>query len=221
MTTRFGGAAPVDLEVAWPFLTPKPPLPATQLGPRDGSLFTVAGALTHAECAALVAATEAAGYTHQGSRGPAAGEAVRSCGRLSVRDAAFAAALWKTVRGAVLPALPPGDREAACGLNDNIRCYRYERGDEFKTHFDDADVVDGRRITRYTLLIYLTACKGGETVFYAGLGKRASSVVAAVAPAPGVALLHRHGDLCLPHAGLKVTGGVKYVLRSDVVFRMA
>ncbi|KAF6261049.1 oxidoreductase [Scenedesmus sp. NREL 46B-D3] len=56
---------------------------------------------------------------------------------------------------------------------------------------------------------------GGETVFY---GPR-SRVVASVAPAPGLALLHLHGEeRCLEHEGAEVQQGVKYVLRSDVVF---
>ena len=44
-------------------------------------------------------------------------------------------------------------------------------------------------------------------------------VLASVTPAPGRALLHRHGDACLLHEGARVLRGVKYVLRSDVVFR--
>jgi hypothetical protein len=44
-------------------------------------------------------------------------------------------------------------------------------------------------------------------------------VVARVAPAPGLALLHLHGEeRCLEHEGAEVQQGVKYVLRSDVVF---
>ena len=44
-------------------------------------------------------------------------------------------------------------------------------------------------------------------------------VVARVAPAPGLALLHLHGeDRCLEHEGAEVARGTKYVLRSDVVF---
>eukprot|EP00878_Enallax_costatus_P004211 GHUV01004441.1.p1 GENE.GHUV01004441.1~~GHUV01004441.1.p1 ORF type:complete len:263 (+),score=95.62 GHUV01004441.1:156-944(+) len=56
---------------------------------------------------------------------------------------------------------------------------------------------------------------GGETVFY---GARAR-VVACVSPAPGLALLHLHGEhRCLEHEAAEVQQGVKYVLRSDVVF---
>jgi len=43
-------------------------------------------------------------------------------------------------------------------------------------------------------------------------------MVACVAPRVGRALLHRHGAACLEHEGRAVRCGVKYVLRSDVVF---
>jgi hypothetical protein len=44
-------------------------------------------------------------------------------------------------------------------------------------------------------------------------------VVASVKPAVGLALLHLHGeDKCLEHEADVVQQGVKYVLRSDVVF---
>jgi hypothetical protein len=53
---------------------------------------------------------------------------------------------------------------------------------------------------------------------YCHTGAR-NRVVARVAPAPGLALLHLHGeDRCLEHEGAEVQQGVKYVLRSDVVF---
>lgn len=55
---------------------------------------------------------------------------------------------------------------------------------------------------------------GGETVFYGGRGQ----VLARVAPEPGLALLHLHGEECLEHEALLVKSGTKYVLRSDVVF---
>lgn len=49
------------------------------------------------------------------------------------------------------------------------------------------------------------------------VGKR-GKVVASVVPKTGMALLHRHGDDCLLHEGKPVESGIKYLLRSDVVF---
>ena len=65
------------------------------------------------------------------------------------------------------------------------------------------------------MLFYLSSCGGGETVFYGPRNRK----LAAVAPAPGLALLHKHGECCLDHEAAVVTSGVKYILRTDVVFR--
>lgn len=35
-----------------------------------------------------------------------------------------------------------------------------------------------------------------------------------------MALLHRHGEECLEHEALPVQKGLKYILRSDVVFQL-
>jgi hypothetical protein len=86
---------------------------------------------------------------------------------------------------------------------------------KFGRHIDESNELGGGRYTAYTLLIYLSSCGGGDTIFYGGRNRR----LAAVAPQPGLALLHRHGDDCLEHEAAAVTGGVKYVLRSDVVFQ--
>ena len=59
-------------------------------------------------------------------------------------------------------------------------------------------------------------CKQKQFWWHAG-GKR-SKLVAAVTPEPGLALLHLHGDDCLEHEGAEVLSGVKYVLRSDVLY---
>ena len=58
---------------------------------------------------------------------------------------------------------------------------------------------------------------GGETAFY--MGAYGGRVVAEVVPVTGRLLLHGHGAQCLTHEGRVVTAGVKYVLRTDVVYR--
>jgi hypothetical protein len=56
------------------------------------------------------------------------------------------------------------------GLNPNIRIYRYQPGQKFGRHIDESNELGGKRYTQYTLLIYLSHCGGGQTVFY---GERA------------------------------------------------
>ena len=101
-----------------------------------------------------------------------------------------------------------------CRLHFCLGC-RYSKGQSFGRHIDESTELGGGRYTAYTLLIYLTSCQGGETVFY---GSR-NRVIERVAPAPGLALLHQHGEFdCLDHEGAAVLGGTKVVLRSDVVY---
>jgi len=64
---------------------------------------------------------------------------------------------------------------------------------------------------------------GGETIFYPDarvLSKKGAAPKEKVvfAPERGTALLHRHGRECALHEGAPVSKGVKWILRSDVVF---
>jgi len=72
-----------------------------------------------------------------------------------------------------------------------------------------------------TAHIYLTGAedgvRGGETIFYPNRKAKASEAMA-VPLTRGTALLHRHGDECLLHEGSPVRSGIKYVLRSDIMF---
>ncbi|KAJ5088553.1 hypothetical protein N7456_012169 [Penicillium angulare] len=113
------------------------------------------------------------------------------------------------------------------GLNPNIRIYRYSAGQFFAQHYDESNAltflpqsatkaVPAR--TTWTLLIYLTSCSGGETIFYPDpTRENRNPEPISVAPEAGMALLHRHGDHCMLHEGAEVTGGEKWVLRSDLV----
>ncbi|KAJ5155420.1 hypothetical protein N7492_008223, partial [Penicillium capsulatum] len=100
---------------------------------------------------------------------------------------------------------------APLGLNANIRIYRYSAGQFFAQHYDEsnsltfhpqgsAKVIPAR--TTWTLLIYLTACSGGETVFYPEPTRaNRNPAPISVEPEVGMALLHRHGDQCMLHEG--------------------
>lgn len=132
------------------------------------------------------------------------------------------------------------------GLNPNIRIYRYSKGQFFAQHCMSNTLPDKPPLdslltfpddesnnltvhpanttksiparTTWTLLIYLTTCTGGETVFYPGSPRaNRNPEPISVAPEVGMALLHRHGDQCMLHEGKEVTGGEKWVLRSDLV----
>ncbi|RYN34679.1 hypothetical protein AA0112_g5289 [Alternaria arborescens] len=177
---------------------------------------------------------------------PKKGDAVRVNDRYQIDDPAFAERLWSQTG---LRKLVSGDVEEGAlglsveqrkdlwggevlGLNQNIRIYRYSKGQFFDQHYDDSNNVmiqpSGSQPvparTTWTLLIYLTSpatgCMGGETVFYPDLPRKKSRDPP---PEPlvvdlevGLALLHRHGADCMLHEGREVTGGEKWVIRSDL-----
>ncbi|CAA7038782.1 unnamed protein product [Microthlaspi erraticum] len=222
--------------IKWPKIKLKPNLSVSYLKNLD--LFTVENCLSPDESKGFVKIAESLGFTHQGSRGPAYGEAYRDNHRISVNDPVLADTLWQSGLSNLFTDIKIR-RKVAIGLNPNIRFYRYSAGQHFGRHIDESvDLDDGNR-TYYTLLIYLSGSSsstksksksdsskktndsssaetlvGGETVFY---GSR-NSIVAEVAPMEGMALFHIHGDKCMLHEGRNVTKGVKYVFRSDVVF---
>lgn len=198
----------------WPRIAPKSGLQAESLL-RDDFMIQVPGCLMRQEAEKFVAAAEAVGFQHSTSRGPAYGEAFRDNHRIQFSDQAFADHLWQATGLAELVGGLEDEDGTAVGLNPNIRIYRYNAGQRFGRHIDESNELGGGRFTQYTLLIYLSSCGGGETVFYGSRNRKLATVV----PAPGLALLHKHGDCCLEHEGALVTGGCKYVLRSDVVFK--
>ena len=68
------------------------------------------------------------------------------------------------------------------------------------------------------VLVYLSGeIEGGETHFYEH--HHAPQPLVSCAPAAGAVLVHAHGMRCLTHEGSEVKAGVKYVLRTDLVYR--
>ncbi|XP_057476869.1 uncharacterized protein LOC130764582 [Actinidia eriantha] len=217
-------------KMEWPPIKPKPNLNMTRL--KDTYLFTVQNFFTSVESKAFIKAAESIGFVHQGSLGPTKGEAYRDNDRISVNNPVLADTIWESGLNTLFSDFKIRGK-VAVGLNPNIRFYRYKVGQRFGRHIDESvDLGAGKR-THYTLLIYLNGGSktksrndkgvpqdspetliGGETVFY---GPR-NGLVAEVTPMEGMALLHIHGDKCMLHEGRNITKGVKYLLRSDVVF---
>lgn len=158
---------------------------------------------------------------------PKRGEATRVNDRFQIDDPVFAERLWKDT---ALHSLVCSYEDQTVwggqvlGLFENIRIYRYRPGQFFDKHYDESKRIDFGQTkvkakTTWTLLIYLTICEGGETVFYPEAttrkGQQPEPIV--VGLQAGMALLHKHGDECLLHEGREVTHGEKWVLRSDLV----
>ena len=99
------------------------------------------------------------------------------------------------------------------GLNERLRFLKYEQGDFFRQHYDGHYMRDdSSEISYITVQIYLNGnFTGGETTFY---NKRMK--IKDVVPESGKCLLFEHEIL---HCGRTLKNGVKYAIRTDVMYK--
>jgi hypothetical protein len=96
------------------------------------------------------------------------------------------------------------------GANERFRCYRYKPGMRFAPHKDGAFYRSDVEQSCYSFLVYLNeGFEGGSTTF-------ATDPEIAIKPRIGMGLLFQHPII---HEGSIVTAGVKYVARSDLMYR--
>ncbi|EXJ84964.1 hypothetical protein A1O3_05639 [Capronia epimyces CBS 606.96] len=211
----------------WPPLTPLIPAEHLSLETRWPSLvLLVRNLFTSSLCKNYVSFLSSLPLTTTPGK-PKRGQAARVNDRFQVEDPVFSKMLWEhsglqyLVDSFEDPATFGGK---VLGLNPNIRVYRYRPGQFFDLHYDESNKLEFGEVkvpakTTWTLLIYLTACEGGETVFYPEPRRKGDKTPdpIVVEPETGMALLHKHGDDCLLHEGREVKSGEKWVLRSDLV----
>ena len=100
-------------------------------------------------------------------------------------------------------------------LNECIKIMKYTSGGHFTPHFDGPWVPREDESSVYTVLIYLnTEYTGGETKFIDEDNPR--HVYHQVTPCVGMGLVFNHDSF---HEGTPVLSGVKYLLRTEVMFR--
>ncbi|KZP11707.1 hypothetical protein FIBSPDRAFT_800030 [Athelia psychrophila] len=107
-------------------------------------------------------------------------------------------------------------------VNERMRFLRYGPGQYFKAHCDGAyETPDGEQRTFYTIQLYLNdsvksggELKGGATTFFSDDESRRIDVV----PKIGRVLIFQHRKLY--HSGDDVTQGMKYTMRSDLLYEM-
>jgi len=88
-----------------------------------------------------------------------------------------------------------------------FRIYKYSSGQRFKMHRDGSYIRNENEKSFYTFLIYLNDdFEGGETEF---------ENLFTVAPKKGSALVFYHP---LRHEGKTLISGLKYVLRTDIMY---
>jgi len=184
-----------------------------------GTCFVLEKALGPAECLNLIEAARTRGF---GKAVPAYPLSYRNNSRLVVDDAELAEALFYRIRRQ-LPD-PIVDEDGAgwrlVGLNKRFRFCRYGPGEFFTIHRDGVFHSSAKQCSRLTFMIYLnSSCdfEGGSTRFFPS-SDPAGAPLASVAPQNGTLIVFDHR---LWHDGALVTGGIKYIMRSDILYEAA
>jgi predicted 2-oxoglutarate/Fe(II)-dependent dioxygenase YbiX len=182
------------------------PIPSMKVNRLGAGVFTIENFLAPSECAEFIAESEALGYEEAAIRtedGDRLYKDARNNDRIVFDKRELASSLYQRARP-LLPAEIKG--WFLSGFNERFRFYRYEKQQQFVWHQDGTVRLSETEESLLTFMIYLNdEFEGGSTDF----GWEA------VRPVQGMALAFPHR---LRHQGSVVTGGVKYVLRTDVMY---
>jgi hypothetical protein len=176
----------------------------TELHPQ---IFLIEDFLTEAECEEYITMTEnkvfeEAKINLQGQQ--LMNKGVRNNDRLMIFDKNLAETLFEKA-SQFLP--PMHDGYTLQDFNEMFRIYKYAPGQRFKMHRDGSYIRNENEKSFYTFLIYLNDdFEGGETEF---------ENLFTVAPKKGSALIFYHP---LRHEGKILINGIKYVLRTDIMY---
>lgn len=177
---------------------------------RNPLVLTVGSVLSPEECAALIDRIEAMEpeaapvSTH---RGPVMMPKLRNNDRVMFDDPLLASLMLHRVRAHLPPRLETD--WVLSGANERLRCYRYRPAQHFGPHFDGCFERTETERSFLTFLVYLNTCEsGGATRF--------NDLELDVQPSTGAGLIFNH----LLHEGAPVLKGVKYVVRTDLLYRL-
>lgn len=200
--------------------------------------LTIDNAFSSEEVADLIARSEEVGYelarVNIGSGIQREMTDYRNSDRCIIDDPAVAALLWSRIQKAcneldadeverlnLQRLFQPKRGWYPVGLNERLRFLRYGPGTYFKPHWDGTYVRENelgpeRRGERsfVTCQLYLTeGARGGATTFMSGFSRIEQRVP--VEPMVGRVILFQHDLL---HEGSTLKDGVKYVIRTDVMY---
>lgn len=191
--------------------------------------FLVDALLSESLCKSMVEIAEARGFEAARLNGDRPGggypdSGMRKCLVCEIIDAPLANALWQRLK----PVLDSLQWEGLCtsfphgtgswqpsGVHSRFRIFRYDQGDYFKPHVDNGCVVSAKEQSFLTVVIYLNGADemtGGGTKFHA---MRAAVPPTFVRPLAGNMLCFDHQ---LYHEGEGLETGIKYIMRTDIMF---
>jgi prolyl 4-hydroxylase len=174
-------------------------------------VFTIPDVMTAADCKGLIAMLESEGFD-DAPISTAAGAIMRKDVRNNTRVMFDHEQLAARLHARVAEHLPPVCNAKPVGTNERFRAYKYEPGQRFAPHLDGCfkrDHAPYNERSELTFMVYLNDGFGGGATRFLDYDLD-------VTPRTGMALLFQHRIL---HEGCPVTSGVKYVLRSDIMYR--
>lgn len=131
---------------------------------------------------------------------------IRNNDRILFHNNDLAAKLWKRVQDFIPENM---ERYKAIGLNEMFRFYRYTKGQRFKMHRDGSYKRNEEERSFFSFIIYLNDdFEGGETDF---------RKLFSIKPEQGAALIFHHP---YRHEGKELLSGTKYILRTDVMYKI-
>ncbi len=174
-------------------------------------IFTVPDLLDPADCQALIAKIEALNpeiATINTMTGTRVRAEVRNNDRVIFEHVELAQILLKRVRHKAPQEI---HGKTFIGINERFRCYRYKPGMRFAPHTDGSFLRDEFEQSFYSFLVYLNdEFEGGNTTFL-------TKPEVSIEPETGMGLLFQHPII---HEGSLVTKGIKYVARTDLMYRL-
>lgn len=173
----------------------------------DTDIFYIKDFMSVENCKKWIDFSEKEGYqwakVNMGFRQQVVHKSIRNNKRVLYDSQELALDLWQKIRPYVMLET---QNSTACGLNERFRFYKYKPGQEFRPHRDGSFVRNSKERSAYTLLIYLNEnMEGGATEFPKH----------SIQPQTGAAVIFKHE---IRHAGLPIIKGVKYVLRTDIMY---
>ncbi len=174
----------------------------------DFDIRSIPNFWTAERCDQVIEESEELGFSPalvQTRRGQRRIPSIRNNQRVLFTDFELADEIWKNLKLHVPQKL---GNSTALGLNEMFRVYKYDAWESFKKHKDQSYIRNEKEFSFITFMIYLNDnFIGGATSFK-------NTVIEAQ---KGSCLLFKHE---LDHEGEVITEGVKYVLRTDVMYQL-
>jgi hypothetical protein len=204
----------------------------------DGACFVLLNLLSPAECQAIIDQAEDFGLESCGYS-----SRMRITDRVLIMGEELGEVLFERAKpwlpdmhlSSDLPKLPAGLPQdipltgqrrhwSATGLNPCFRVCRYKPGGFFQPHHDGGFDLEREHRSFKTFMLYLNDdFDGGSTNFYKPSQKHyvdpdPSKVMKELRPQRGSCLVFNH---CITHDGGILKGGTKYILRTEVMYRLS